>query len=80
MKEKILVVACAVAVLASAAALAATAAVRAHAAEPKPAADFALKIVDENSETRIYSFRRDGVLCFAASTRGGSGISLQCSH
>jgi hypothetical protein len=79
MKEKLLVVACAV--LASAAALAATAAVRAHAAEPKPAAaDFVLKVIGENSETRIYSFRSEGVLCFAASTKGGSGISLQCPH
>ena len=80
MKEKILAVACAVSILASAAALAASAAARAHAAEPAKPADSPLKIVAENNETRIYSFRSEGVLCFAASTRGGSGLSLQCQH
>jgi hypothetical protein len=80
MKEKLLVVACAVAVLSSAASLAATAAVRAHAAEPKPAADFTLKVLSEDRETRIYTFRSEGVTCFIASTIGGSGISLQCPH
>lgn len=78
MREKILVVACAVSILASAAAFAALAAGRARAAEPAKAADFGLKVVSENNETRVYSFRSEGVLCFAASTRGGSGISLQC--
>jgi len=81
MKEKLLLVVCAVSVLASAAALSALAAGRARAAEPAAkTADFGLKIVAENNETRIYSFRSEGVLCFAASTRGGSGISLQCPH
>jgi hypothetical protein len=79
MKEKFLVVACLVSILASAAAVAASLAVRAQAAAPAPQ-DSALKIVTENSETRIYSFRSEGILCFAASTRGGSGISLQCPH
>lgn len=79
MKEKFLVVACAVSILASAAALAAAAAARAHAAEPaKPAADIPLKIATENYETRVYSFQSEGHLCFIASTRGGSGISMQC--
>lgn len=81
MKEKFLAVACAVSLLSSAAAVAASLAVRAQAAAPAPAArstDEALKIVTENNETRIYSFRSEGILCFAASTRGGSGISLQC--
>ena len=82
MKEKFLVVACAVSILSSAAAVAASVAARTHAAEPAessaPATDAALKIVTENSETRVYSFRSEGHLCFIASTRGGSGISLQC--
>jgi acetyl esterase/lipase len=82
MKEKFLVVACAVSVLSSAAAIAAVAAARARAAEtPAPAApagDSPLRIVTENYETRVYSFRSEGQLCFIASTRGGSGISLQC--
>jgi hypothetical protein len=81
MKEKFLVAACAVSILASAAALAGSAAVRARAAEPaQPVADSGLTIVAENNETRVYSFRSEGHLCFAASTRGGSGISLQCPH
>ena len=81
MKEKLLLVACAASILASAAALAATLAARARAAEPAaPAADSALKLVSQDNETRIDSFRSEGHLCFVASTRGGSGISLQCVH
>lgn len=80
MKEKMLLVACAVSILASAAALAAASAARARAAEPAKPADFPLKLVSQDNETRIYSFRSEGVLCFTASTRGGSGISLQCAH
>ena len=80
MKEKLLLVACAVSVLAAAGSLTALASERARAAEPSKTEDFGLKIVSENNETRIYSFRSEGVLCFAASTRGGSGISLQCQH
>ena len=79
MKEKMLAVACAVSILASAAALAATAAGRARAAEPAKG-DFPLKTVSENNDTRVSAFRSEGVLCFVASTRGGSGISLQCQH
>lgn len=75
-----LVVACAVSILASAAALASVAAARARAAEPAKPADFPLKIVGQDNETRVYAFRSEGVLCFTASTRGGSGISLQCVH
>jgi curli biogenesis system outer membrane secretion channel CsgG len=79
MKEKLLIVACAVSILSSAAAVAASVAARTHAAEPAaPAANADLRIVTENSETRVYSFRNEGHLCFIASTRGGSGISLQC--
>ena len=81
MKEKLLVLACAVSILSSAAAVAASVSARARAAEPAAtAADAPLKIVTENSETRVYSFRSEGYLCFIASTRGGSGISLQCSR
>jgi hypothetical protein len=80
MKEKLLVVVCAASVLSSVAAVAAS--VAARAAEPAATAaslaDAPLKIVTENSETRIYSFLSTGHLCFVASTRGGSGISLQC--
>ena len=79
MKEKLLVLACAVSILSSAAAVAASVSARARAAEPAAtAADAPLKIVTENNETRVYSFRSEGHLCLIASTIGGSGISLQC--
>lgn len=80
MKEKFVVV-CAVSMLTVAASLAAFFVARAGAAEPAAAPQAGgtvLKIVAEDSETRIYSFRSEDHLCFVASTRGGSGVSMQC--
>lgn len=78
MKEKLLVVAVTVSVLVSAAALAAVFSARAQAADAAPSTGVALNVVTEDNVTRIYSFRSDGHLCFVASTRGGSGVSITC--
>lgn len=78
MKDKVLLFACASAVLASAAALTASLTGRARAADTDPEASANMKVVAQNKDTEIYVVRYEGTTCFVASARGGSGISLQC--
>lgn len=89
MKEKLLFVGCAISVISAAASVAASMAIRAQAAETaSPARSISeaatpvggLTIIAEDNETKIYAFSYQGQKCLAASTRGGSGISLQCTH
>lgn len=78
MKDKLLAVLCSAALLSSLAALLSARSARAAASDPARAPS--LTLVAEDAETRVYSFQDAGHLCFIASTRGGSGISLQCPH
>ena len=50
---------------------------RAHAAEPAPAA---VKLITDLRDTEVYSIKYDNQSCIMVSTKGGSGISLQCSR
>ncbi|MBI3564062.1 MAG: hypothetical protein HY079_02565 [Elusimicrobia bacterium] len=77
MNNKIIAAACAAAVLASAGAWVAALSLHAHASEaPEPSTGFTL--VAQDDETRVYTFENAGHRCFLASTKGGSGLSLQC--
>ena len=78
MKNKLLAVACAVSVLASAAALAAALAPRARAAEPSPEQN--IRLIGRNAGTDVFAIRDGAVTCYVASTRAGSGISINCQH
>ena len=78
MKNKLLAAACAVSVLASAAALAAALTSRARAAEPAPEQNMTL--IGRDHDTDVFLVRHDGISCFVASTRAGSGISINCQH
>ncbi|MFI5347034.1 MAG: hypothetical protein ACHQ51_11735 [Elusimicrobiota bacterium] len=78
MKDKLLLLVCAVSVLSSAAALAASLAVRARAAEIDPQAAANMSLVAQNIDTNVYLIHAQGTTCFVASARGGSGISIQC--
>ncbi|MDE2492186.1 MAG: hypothetical protein KGM24_15165 [Elusimicrobia bacterium] len=79
MKEKLLVLACAVSLLASAAAVAASLSVRARAAEAAaPAAPAPLPMIARSPDTEIYLVRYQGNTCFVASTAAGSSVSISC--
>lgn len=78
MKEKLLVLGVSLAVLVSLAALSAAVSAHADSGAPVTPTGVELKVVTEDSVTRIYSFKDEGHLCFVASTRGGSGVSLTC--
>ena len=75
MKNRLLAVSCAAAVLACAAALAASLATRARAGDPAPSG---FTIIAQDADTKVYFLEHDGHHCYLASTRGGSGVSLQC--
>lgn len=77
MKNKLLTVSCAAALVASLVSLTASLTTRARAIEAAPA-PFGLTVVAQDAETRVYTFEHDGHRCFLASTRAGSGVSLQC--
>ena len=64
-------------IAAVAAAAAALGARWAHAAQAQPG-DLALTLIGQDRVTAVYTFSHEGHTCFIASTRGGSGISLQC--
>lgn len=38
----------------------------------------ALELIAGDRDTAVYHFKHEGHTCYLASTRGGSGISLQC--
>lgn len=77
MKNKLPAVSCAVAVLVSVGAWVAAQSLHARAAQaPAPSTGFTL--VAQDDETRVYTFEHAGHRCFLASTKGGSGLSLQC--
>lgn len=89
MREKLLFVGCAISVVSAAASVAASMAIKAQAAETAQSARAqseaatptgGLTIIAQDNETKIYTFTYQGHTCLAASTRGGSGISLQCPH
>jgi hypothetical protein len=78
MKDKLLVVSVAVSVLVSVVALGAEVSGRSPGGAPVTETGVPLNVVTEDSVTRIYSFKDEGHLCFVASTRGGSGVSITC--
>ncbi len=80
MKNKLLAAACAVSVLASVAALAAARADRARAAEIPVDGPGNMLLIGRNKDTDVFLVQHGKIACFVASTRAGSGISINCQH
>jgi hypothetical protein len=66
----------AVVVLSAVSAAAFLAGARKVQAAPAPGAP--LEFIGGDRDTSVYYFKHEGRSCYVATTRGGSGISLQC--